>query len=208
MRFLCRLIASIYIMFTAITQPVLCLTLAYLLCRYFSSNDNQYCTSNKPVEHQLSMRFLCWMIASISIMFTAITQPVLWIRLAYLLYRYFSSNDNQYCTSNKLVEHQLSMRFLRWLIASISIMFTAVTQPVLCLTLAYLLCRYFSSNDNQYCTSNKPVEHQLSTRFLCRFIASISILFTVSNKTVLFWRLAHFLCEYSASNSNQCCVRI
>ena len=114
--------------------------------------------------------------------------------LAYLLCRYFASNGNQYCTSSESVEHQLSMRFLSRLIASIWILYTAITKPVLFWRLAYLLCRYFRSNSNQYGAHSKSIKRQLSLRFLCRLIASIWILFRASTKPVLFRRLEKLIC--------------
>ena len=106
---------------------------------------------------------------------------------------YFASNGNQYCTSSKSVEHQLSMSFLSRLIASIWLLYTAITKPVLLRRLAYLLFRYFGSNSNQYCNRSKSVEHQLSLRFLCRLIAGIWILFTASTKSVLYIKGLEFL---------------
>ena len=88
------------------------------------------------------------------------------------------------CDRSKPVQFQLSMKFLSRLRASIWILYTVSTIPVLCPRLAYLLCRYFASNDNQYCTSSKPVESQLSIRFICRLIDSIWILFTASTKLI------------------------
>ena len=71
MRLICRLIASIWILYRANTKAKVFRRFSHLLCGYFSSNSNQYCTSSKPAERQLSMRFLCLLIPSIWILFTA-----------------------------------------------------------------------------------------------------------------------------------------
>ena len=115
-----------------------------------TSNNDQYSGSSKPVERQLSMRLLCRFIASIWILYTARTKLVLFWRLAHLLCRYFASNDNHYWTSSKRVERQLSLRFLCRMIASIWILFTDSTKPVLCQNLAWLTWRYLTNNNDQY----------------------------------------------------------
>ena len=135
-RFPCRLIASIRILFTARNKPVLLRRLAFLTCRYLSSNNNQYCGISKAVDFQLSTRHLCRLIASIRILFTARNKPVLLRRLAFLTYQYLSSNNNQYCGISKAVDFQLSTRHLCRLIASIRILFTARNKPILLRRLA------------------------------------------------------------------------
>ena len=55
MRYLCQFIASIWILYTASTKPVLLRRLAHLLCGYFAINSDQYYASIKLVECQLSM---------------------------------------------------------------------------------------------------------------------------------------------------------
>ena len=75
-------------------------------------------------------------------------------------------------------------------------MYIARTQPVLYLRLTYLPCLYFASDDNQYCTSSKPVECQLSMVSLHQSFTSTAEEYGTSSKPVIcqclaqYWRAA------------------
>ena len=146
-----------YPVFGFCLQPVLWRRLAQLTCQYLASNNNNYYGSTKPVECQLSMKLLCWLISCIWIFYTASTQTVLCLKLAYPSCRYFASNGNQYFARSKPVECQLSMKFQ---FGSYPV-FGFYLQPVLYRRLAQLTWRYFISNSNQYCACSKLVECQL-----------------------------------------------
>ena len=134
----------------------------------------------------------CCFIASIWILYTASTaEPLLFRKLAHLHCRYFSINSNQYCARSKPVECQLSMRLLCRFIASIWILYTASTQLVLFRRMAHL-CRYFTSNSNQYCARSKPVEFQLSMIFLLPTFGSTAKVYCASSKPVIFQCLAQY----------------
>ena len=107
----CWLTFHIWMLYTASTQPVLCPRLAYLLCRYFANNDSQYCSSSKPVESQLALRFL-WQQQTSKVQTVddnSMSVYSQYFDVVYsqhststapkdgiLLCRYFASNDNQY----------------------------------------------------------------------------------------------------------------
>ena len=93
MRFLCRLIASIWILFTAKTKPVRCRRLAQLLCRYFSSNSNQYCIRSKPVV------------------------PIVNNIPTSEFHQYYQRIPRQYCASSKTVICQFLAQYLQEVLA-------------------------------------------------------------------------------------------
>ena len=103
-----------------------------------------------------------------------------------------TSNDDQYSGSSKRAECQLSMRLLCRLIASIFILYTASTKPVLFWRLAYLLCQYCPSNSNLYCARSKPVECQLSMISLLQSITSTAQEYCANSKTVICQCLAQY----------------